>query len=103
MEKKYIIKYSSSFIKQFNSILYYFVHNLKNKDAAEKFYNIVTTEIERRSINPKGFEKYLGSKNRKTVYYRIYVKNYTIFYVVIDNTMEVRRIIYSKRNFEKLI
>ena len=31
----------------------------------EKFYSIVTTEIERRSINPEGFEKYLGSKNRK--------------------------------------
>lgn len=32
-----------------------------------------------------------------------YVKNYTIFYVVKDNTMEVRRILYSKRNLDKFI
>ncbi|GHV79520.1 hypothetical protein AGMMS49944_13110 [Spirochaetia bacterium] len=28
-------------------------------------------------------------------YYRIYVKNYTVFYVVIDDTMEVRRFMYT--------
>ncbi len=36
-------------------------------------------------------------------YYRINVRNFSIFYVVIDNTMEVRRILYSKRNIDELI
>ena len=31
------------------------------------------------------------------------VDNFTVFYTVKDNVMEVRRILYSKRNFNKLI
>ena len=100
---KYSIRYTSTFIKQFNNILSYFLHKLNNKIAAENFYNNVIQEIENRSKNPKNYEEYIGNKKRKNAYYRIYVKNYTIFYVVIDHTMEIRRILYSKRNFEKLI
>ena len=37
------------------------------------------------------------------VSYRIYVKNYMIFYVVIDDVMEVRRILYNKRNLPRSI
>lgn len=102
-KNNYNIKYSATFINQFNNILKYFVHKLKNKIAAENFYNEVTKEIEKRSENPESFEKHISTKKRKNTYYKIYVKNYTIFYVVKDNTMEVRRILYSKRNFDKLI
>lgn len=100
---KYTIKYSSSFINQFNSILKYFVDKLQNKIAAENFYNKVVKEIEKRSENPESYEKYAGIRTRKSIYYRIYVKNYTIFYVIKDNTIEVRKILYSRRNFDKFI
>ena len=100
---KYTIRYSSTYINQFNSILKYIVNNLKNKIAAENFYNEVIKEIEKRSENPEGYEKYISTRKRKNTYYRIYVKNYTIFYTVKDNTMEVRRILYSRRNFDKLV
>lgn len=100
---KYTIKYSSTFINQFNSILKYIVHNLKNRIAAENFYDEVIKEIEKRSENPEGFEKYISTQKRKNTYYRIYVKNYTIFYVVKENTMEVRRILYSRRKFDKFV
>jgi hypothetical protein len=42
-------------------------------------------------------------KRKKYPYYRIQVKNYTVFNVVIDDVMEVRRIIYSRRDLTKLI
>ena len=100
---KYTIKYSSSFINQFNSILKYFVDKLQNKIAAENFYNKVVKEIEKRSENPESYEKYTEIRTRKSTYYRIYVKNYTIFYVVKDNTLEVRKILYSRRNFDKFV
>lgn len=100
---KYTIMYTATFIKQFDNISKYFVYKLKNKIAAEKFYDEVVTEIEKRSENPESFEKYKSSRKRKNTYYRIYVKNYTIFYVVKDNVIEIRRIYYSQRNFENLI
>lgn len=37
---KYAIKYSTTYIKQFNNILKYVINDLNNKIAAENFYNI---------------------------------------------------------------
>ena len=102
-KNKCLIKYTDTFTKQFDNILKYFIYNLQNTIIAENFYNEVITEIEKRSKNPQSFQKYNSVKKRKNTYYRIYVKNYTIFYIVKDNIMEIRRILYSKRNFKNLI
>jgi len=32
--------------------------------------------------------------------YRIYVKNYIVFYVVIDDIMEVRRLLYNRKKYK---
>lgn len=103
VKNKYTIKYTDTFIKQFNNISKYFIYKLQNKIVAENFYNEVISEIEKRSEKPEIFEKYKSSRKRKNTYYRIYVKNYTIFYVIKDNIMEIRRILYSRRNFDNLI
>ena len=100
---KYEIRYTSSFINQFNNILKYFVNKLNNKIAAENFYKKVVREIEKRSESPESYKKYSKIKKRKNTYYRKYVNNYTIFYIVKDNAMELRKIIYSKRDFNNLI
>ncbi|EJF14020.1 hypothetical protein HMPREF1145_0823 [Oribacterium parvum ACB8] len=52
---------------------------------------------------PLSFPKYQSSKLRKQVYYRINVRNFSIFYVVIGNTMEVRRLLYAKKNIDELL
>ena len=52
---------------------------------------------------PLSFEPYKSIKHRNDNYYRIYVGNYTVFYVVIDDVMEVRRFIYSARDLSSLI
>ena len=49
----------------------------------------------------ESFEIYHSIRERKYPYYRIYVKNYVIWYVVIDDEgedkiMEVRRFLYNK-------
>lgn len=102
-KNKYTIKYTDTFVKQFNNILRYFIYKLQNKIAAENFYDEVIKEIERRNEYPDIFEKYNSRRKRKNIYYRIYVKNYTIFYIVKDNVMEVRLILSNKKNFDKLI
>ncbi len=102
-KNKYTIQYTETFIKQFNNILKYFIYKLQNKIAAENFYNEVIQEIEKRSEYPESFEKYNSTRKRKNTYYRIYIKDYTVFYTVKDNVMEIRRILCSRRNFDKLI
>lgn len=101
--KKYEIRYLPTFISQFNNILYYITYELKNKIAADNFYNEVVKQIEIRSNAPESYEVFKTIKGEKNKYYKINVKNYTIFYVVKGNVMEIRRIYYSQRNFENLI
>ena len=99
--KKYEIRYLPTFIEQFNTILHHIKHELFNQIAAENLYKDVVKSIEERSIAPKSFEVFKTINNVK--WYTIRVKNYTIFYVVKDNIMEVRRIYFSKRDFKSLI
>lgn len=101
--KKYEIRYLPTFISQFNNILHYITYELRNKIAADNFYKEVVKQIEIRSESPTSYEIFKTIKDEKVKYYKINVKNYTIFYVVIDNVMEIRRIYYSQRNFKNLI
>jgi hypothetical protein len=93
----FVSKYSLQYLPQFEqdvaAIRDYIALVLKNPEAA----------ICKRLENPTAFEPYISNKERKYPYYRIYVKNYIVFYVVINNIMEVRRFIYNKRDIGKLI
>ena len=78
--KKYEIRYLPTFISQFNNILYYITYELKNKIAADNFYNEVVKQIEIRSNTPEAYEVFKTIKNNKIKYYKINVRKYTIFY-----------------------
>ena len=63
----------------------------------------VQEAIRERTTCAEAFEPYHSAKERQYPYYRIYVKNYVIFYVVIGDIMEVRRILYNRRNIPEHI
>ena len=99
----YNIRYLPSFAEELNEVLNYITYKLKNKNAAEKLLDKISNTILNRSKSPESYEKYLSEKNRKYIWYRIYVENYTIFYTVRNNTMEIAHLIYCKRNLDKLV
>ena len=103
MEKKYKIKYLPLFYNDLDQITDYIIYKLNNEIAANNFVNELENEIKKRAYNSEAYEKYISTRKRKNTYYKIYVKNYIVFYTVKDNIMEVRRILYSRRNFDKLI
>lgn len=103
MNKEYIITYLPLFYKDMAKITKYISKTLNNKIAANNLINEVEQQILKRAYNPISYEKYSSSTKRENNYYRLYVKNYTIFYVVKDNIIEIRRILYNKRNFDKFI
>lgn len=103
MKSKYSIKYLSTFVEDLEDIIEYFTLKLNNTNAANVFLDKVEELILQRSKSPLAFEKYYSNKQRKYPYYKIIIGNYIIFYVVIGNVMEVRRIIYGKRNINKII
>ena len=88
-------KYDVRFLPLFEEDLYEIVTYIT---AANKLIDDVENAIIKRSSCAESFEPYHSVKERKYPYYRIYVGNYVVYYVVIDDVMEVRRILYNKRN-----
>lgn len=101
MENSFTLKYSLTFYEDFEKIISYIRDDLENYIAANNLIDTVEKEIYNRLLNPLGYEKYITKAGN--VYYRIYVKNYIIFYTVTNTVMEIRRITYSKRNVKNLI
>ena len=79
-----------------------------NPMAAYNLIDEVESAIyERLNHSPEAFEQYRSKKQRLYPYYRIYIKNYTVYYVVIHTKdgpiMEVRRLLNNRQNREKIL
>ena len=101
--KRYNIQYLNSFSEELEEILNYISYILKNEKAANNLLNNIIVAINKRSENPKSFEKYKSKKILKYEWYRIYIGNFTIFYTVKEYKMIVAHIFYSARDIDKLI
>lgn len=101
--KEYKLTFLPMFEADLNKITDYIALDLMNPLAAETLVDEVEQAILERLPFAESFEPYWSSRNRIHPYYRISVRNYTVFYVVIDNTMEVRRILYSRRDWRSLM
>ena len=99
--KHYELSILPLFEDDLNEIVDYLCIRFQNPIAAEDFVAAVETAIRERLSCAEAFEPYHSERERRYPYYRIQVKNYTIFYVVIGDTMEVRRIIYSRRDMSR--
>ena len=99
--KSYQLRYLPIFEQDLISSVNYVINILKNEDAALRLIDDVEAAILERLKNPVSFEPYHSAKERDYPYYRIYVGNYVIYYVVIDDVMEVRRLIYGARDTER--
>ena len=98
MENKvYHLRYLPIFEQDLISTASYITNVLKNEDAALR----LEAAILERLNNPLAFEPYVSAKKRDYPYYRIYVRNYVIYYVVIDDVMEVRCLLYGARDTDK--
>lgn len=109
-ERIYKLRYLPLFKDDLSEIIDYIIYQLKNQQAADNLINRIEKAIIERLKSPESFEPYPSAKGRKKPYYRIYVKNFVIYYIVIDDEadnstkiMEVRRILYSKRDIRELI
>ena len=103
LNEQYELRVLPLFEDDLNGIVDYIAFTLHNPTAAENLVDAVEKAVHDRLKCPKAFEQYHSPKERKHPYYMIQVKNYTVFYVVIDNVMELRRILYSRRNWQTMI
>ena len=74
-----------------------------NKVASVNLVDEINKLVNNRLQYPIGFRKYVSKNNPEEVYYKIHIKNFTVFYIVKDDVMECRRIVYSRRDLENLL
>ena len=103
MHKQFNISYLPLFEEDLAAVRDYIAFNLQNPAAALRLVEDTEKAIIKRSSAPLGYKPYHSLKNRKQPYYRINIRNYSVFYVVIGDTMEVRRFVYGKRNLPDII
>lgn len=106
--KQYKLRYLPLFYEDLEQKVVYIAEILHNAKAANDLLNAVEKAIKERLPVAEAFEPYDTVRERKYKYYRIYVKNYVVYYVVIDDEgpdkiMEVRRFLYNKQNSKKLV
>jgi plasmid stabilization system protein ParE len=102
-EKQYKLSILPLFEDDLNEIVDYITLRLHNPIAAENLVDEVEKAICERLSCAEAFEPYPSTRDRLHPYYRIQVKNFTIFYVVTGDIMEVRRILYSRRDLDRYI
>lgn len=98
--KNYRLRYLPLFYEELDEKITYIAERLKNPQAADDLLDKVEAAILKRLPAAESFEQYHSIRERKYPYYRIYVENYIIYYVVIndnpdDMIMEIRRFLYS--------
>lgn len=102
-DTKYILRYLPLFEEELEEKVIYIAEKLKNPQAANELLDAVETAILERLPKAEAFEAYHSLRERRYPYYRIYVKNFVVFYVVIDDEgpekiMEVRHFLYHRQN-----
>lgn len=107
-DKRYRLRYLPLFYEDLDEKVTYIAEKLKNPKAASDLLDKVEKAILDRLPVAESFEPYHSIRERKYAYYRIYVDNFTIYYVVIDDeenapTMEVRRFLYNRQDRHLLI
>ncbi|HJQ09350.1 MAG TPA: type II toxin-antitoxin system RelE/ParE family toxin [Candidatus Saccharimonadales bacterium] len=103
MAKNFKLLYSPLFYTDLDRITDYILHELKNEGAALALINDVEAAIKQRLANPLQTAMYQSLAERENPYRRILVGNYLIFYVVIGDIMIVRRMLYGRRDMERIL
>ena len=106
--KKYRLSYLPLFYDDLNEKVTYIAEKLKNPKAANDLLHKVESAIIERLPMAESFEPYHSARERRYSYYRIYVDNYIIYYVVIDDdpkdlVMEIRRFLYNGQNRDNMV
>ena len=99
----YKIKYLPIAQKDLQDIILYFLENLKSPKAAMDFIETLDRSILRLKQYPYSCELYQSREPLEFEYRFLPIKNYLVFYIVIENIIEIHRIVYARMDLEKLI
>ena len=107
-KKKYELRYLPLFFEELDHNITYIAFEFKNKTAANRLLDEVEASILKRlDDGPDSFEMVYSRRDRKNPYYKIYVRKYVVYYVVLEehgkHIMEVRRFMHAREDRDYII
>ena len=77
--------------------------NTLSPDVALKYYDLLVEEIAGLSQMPERGPRPKDLALAARGYRYLIVKNYLVFYVIAGDTVQIRRILYARRNYKGLL
>ncbi|WP_433945510.1 type II toxin-antitoxin system RelE/ParE family toxin [Paenibacillus sp. SN-8-1] len=103
MGKRYEVSYLAVAKKDLFDIILYISDELCAPEAAFKLADRFEEAISVLEDFPLSGYIYKHTKGLKDEYRVLVVESYLVFYVVMNNAVEIRRIVYSKRDHNSLL
>jgi len=99
----YKIHYLPLALDDLKDIVKYIAHTLEAPQAAESLVSKIDKAVLKIAENPYRCHLYNSSEKLKYIYRVLNIDNYSLFYVVEDNKIEIHRIIYSRRDIVRIL
>jgi len=101
--KNYQIKYLPLARRDLQDLVDYIAYDLEVPEVALKMLHTLETEILSLQENPFRGSIYTSARKHNCQYRKLFVKNYVIFYLILENIVEIQRVFYNRRNMNKLM
>ena len=77
--------------------------NTLSPQAAFRYYDLLTEQIASLETMPKRCPKVRDSLLASKGYRYLIVKDYLVFYIVVEDTVQIHRIFYGRRDYQALL
>lgn len=101
--KKYNIEYSKESKEDLIGIKQYIKYNLQESEIANKLISNIRKSIKTLKDNPEIYTIIDDDMIRKLEIRKLIVDNYIVFYRIKDDSIEIVRIMYGRRNWINLL
>ena len=101
--KQYSIEYSEEAKIDLIEIKKYIKYNLQEPNIAEELINKLIKTIESIKNNPEIYAIIDDEFIKRLEIRKIIVDNYIVFYRIKNNTIQIVRVLYGRRNWIKLL
>jgi addiction module RelE/StbE family toxin len=99
----YKVHYLPLALDDLKDIVRYIADTLESPRAGENFILKLDREVKKIAVNPFRCRLYTSSEILKYDYRVLHINNYSLFYTVEIKKIEIHRIIYSRRDIERIL
>jgi len=90
-------------LNDLKEITQYIAFKLEAPQAAENFLSKLDKEVRKTADNPFRCHAYTPPEKLKYDYRVLHIDNYSLFYTVENNKIEIHRVIYSRRDTLRIL